>query len=121
MRCTAVLGVVVVVVVMSGQGASHASWNARVSRSQGGGVDIYKTTNSQGALFRHHLSNRTAGMVCVLQILSWFFSSSSACVSVYFVWRDDRDRRKRIGCPFGCSSTPYIGKGDVVDIDGSAQ
>jgi hypothetical protein len=49
-------------------------------------------------------------------------SFSFACVcTVYFVWRDDRDRRNRIGCPFGCSSTPYIGKGDVVDIDGSAQ
>lgn len=116
MRCTAVLGVVVVVVVvMSRQGASHASWNVRVSRSQGESIDVHNKL-AQGALFRHHLSSRTtAGMVCVLQILSWFFSYF-ACVCVYFVWRDDRDRRKRIGCPFGCSSTPYIGKGDVVDI-----
>jgi hypothetical protein len=89
--------------------------------ARGGSRYIQDNKLAQGALFRHHLSNRTARMVCVLQILSWFFSSSSACVSVYFVWRDDRDRRKRIGCPFGCSSTPYIGKGDVVDIDGSAQ
>lgn len=73
MRCTAVLGVVVVVVVvMSRQGASHASWNVRVSRSQGESIDIHNKL-AQGALFRHHLSNRTAGMVCVLQILSWFF------------------------------------------------
>jgi hypothetical protein len=89
-----------------------------------GRVDIQNNKLAQGALFRHHPSSwTTAGMVVVVVCPSdpFVVFSYIACVYVYFVWRDDRDRRKRIGCPFGCSSTLYIGKGDVVDIDGSAQ
>lgn len=96
----------------------HGTREYQGARGGGGSRYIHHNKLAQGALFRHHLSSQTAGLVCVLQIPSWFFFF---CVCVHVctlcgvtIGIGEKGSVALLGVP-----RLYIWVGDVVHIDGA--